>query len=85
MDCDPTHFVALELDLTCMDPGTSSEPVRSGGIDHGRRPAHGAGRAVEEDEEAVPGGLRLASAKALDLGAYRLVVLGQQQPPSGVA
>jgi len=43
------------------------------------------GRTVEEDEEAVSGGLCLASAEALDLGAHSLIVFGEQQAPLGVA
>ncbi|HEX6757502.1 MAG TPA: hypothetical protein VF086_03680 [Propionibacteriaceae bacterium] len=85
MDRDTPHLVTLQLDLTRLDPGASGEAMGGGGVDHGRRPAHRTGRAVEENEEAVPRGLHLASAKALDLGAHRLVVLGQQQPPPGVA
>jgi hypothetical protein len=76
MDRNPSDFIALELNLAGVDSGASGKAVCGGGIDHGRRTARRTGRAVKEDEEAVTGGLRLASTEALDLGAYRLVVLG---------
>jgi hypothetical protein len=55
-----------------------------GGVDHRCRRPHRTSRTVEENEEAVPGGLHLSPAEALDLSTQRLVVLGQQQPPPGV-
>jgi hypothetical protein len=76
VDRNPSDLLTLELHFTGMDSGASGEAVCGGGVDHGRRTAHRTGRAVEEDEETVTGGLRLASTKALDLGAHCLVVLG---------
>jgi hypothetical protein len=55
-----------------------------GRVDHRCRATHRSGRAVEENEEAVPGGVRLSPAETLDLSTHSLVVLGQQQPPPGV-
>jgi hypothetical protein len=52
--------------------------VGGGRVEHGRGPTHRTGGAIKENEEAVTGGLHLASAKALDVGAHSLVVLGQQ-------
>jgi hypothetical protein len=78
MDCDASHFVALEFDLTGVDPGASGEAVGGGGVEYGRGATHGMGGAVKENEEAVTGGLHFASAEALDVGAHRLVVLRQQ-------
>jgi hypothetical protein len=76
VDRNPSDLLTLELHFTSVDCGASGEAVRSGGVDHGSRTAHRTGRAVKEDEETVTGGLRLASTKALDLGAHCLVVLG---------
>ena len=85
MDRDTAYLVALELDFSRMNPSAGGEAVVGGGIDHGRGPPHRSSRGVEENEEAVAGGLRLTSAKALDFGTHRLVVLGKQQPPPSVA
>ena len=47
-------------------------------VEHGSGATHGTGWAVKENEEAITGRLHFASVKALDVGAYSLVVLGQQ-------
>jgi hypothetical protein len=85
MDRDPSHLIALKFHLTCVDPGASGEAMGSGSVDHRRRATHRTRWAVEQDEEAISGGLRLASTEAPDLGAYSLIVFREQQPPVGVA
>ena len=77
MDRDTAYLIALELDFSRVNPSAGGEAVVGSGVDHGRGPTHRSGRTVEENEEAVTGGLRLPSAKALDFGTHRLVVLGK--------
>jgi hypothetical protein len=57
-------------------PARAARPCAVAASTMARRTAHRTGRAVEEDDEAVTSGLRLASTKALDLRAHCLVVLG---------
>ena len=44
---DASHLVALEFDLTDVDPGASGEAVGAGGVEHGRGPTHRTGGAIK--------------------------------------
>jgi hypothetical protein len=49
MDRDPSHFLALKLDLTGVDRGASGEAVGGGDVDHGRRAPHRTRRAGKQE------------------------------------
>ncbi len=68
-----------------VDADTELEPQASRGIPYRQSAPQGTGRASEHHEEAVPGGVDLASSEPIELRANDSVVLREQLLPGGLS
>jgi len=82
---DPGQVAVDPAALAGVDAGAQLESQRADCVAHARGPADRAAGAVEDDEEAVAGGLDLVAPGERELAAEDRVVLGQHARPALVA
>src|SRR5262249_46173107 len=78
---DAAEVVAPDLALPRVHAGADLEAERGGAVDDRRRAVERARGCVEARQEAVPRGLRLAAAKALELATHEGVVRIEEITP----
>src|SRR5688572_15660093 len=85
VDGDPTQLGANHFALAGVDTGTNVEAKPSDALGHGARSADRTRRTVEGRQEAVTGGVDLASAIPRELAADDVVVRPEEVGPAAIA
>src|SRR5215471_16379387 len=82
MDGDANDIIALDLDLTSMEPATHLDAQRAHPLDDCRSATHSTGGTIKGREKSIAQSLDLPPAKPSQLLADRLVVAVQQHAPA---
>src|SRR6266516_7965744 len=85
VDGESGHLVADDLALTSVDAGPNLDPVFAQRAGNGVGAANRAHRSVEGREEAVPGGIELASPEAVEQAADDGMMLAERVRPRVVS
>jgi len=85
MDGDPADVVRQHVHLASMNADAELDPQTSDRVAHRVSASDGAGGASERRQEAIPRGVHLPPAEAIELRADEAVVFGEHLLPGGVS